>query len=126
MTHRHPASLLPILPVLVLVMIAGTVPAAPPGDKAPRPKLDYRIELSTVIKGFDGKTCWVHTRPGAIPPDTPGNPGKTPIVLITLQKLMLTRSDVFFGLHDLRTDNLGRNWIGPTGHQSLRRRQATR
>ena len=78
MTHRHPASLLPILPVLVLVMIAGTVPAAPPGDKAPRPKLDYRIELSTVIKGFDGKTCWVHTRPGALPPDTPGNPGKPP------------------------------------------------
>ncbi|HCD01850.1 MAG TPA: hypothetical protein DER64_15130, partial [Planctomycetaceae bacterium] len=81
MTHRHRASLLPILPALVLVMIAETAPAAPPAHKAPRPKLDYRIELSTAVKGFDGKTCWVHTRPGAIPPGTPGNPGKKPIVL---------------------------------------------
>ena len=122
MTHQHRPPIIRIIAAIAFLVIVGTTRSAHPESKAPRQKLDYRIQLSTVVKGFDGKTCWVHTRPGAIPPGKPGNPGKTPIVLITMQKVMLTRSDVFFGLHDLRTDNMGRNWVGPTGHSSLRRR----
>lgn len=126
MTHQRRPPITRIVVAIAFLVIAGTTRSAHPESKAPRQKLDYRIQLSTVVKGFDGKTCWVHTRPGAIPPGTPGNPGKTPIVLITMQKVMLTRSDVFFGLHDLRTDNMGRNWVGPTGHSSLGRRQPTK
>ena len=105
------------------LLVIGSISMGHAGEKGPHEKLDYRIELSTVTKGFDGKTCWVHTRPGAIPPGAPGNRGKQPIVVITLQKLLLTRSDVFFGLHDLRTDNMGRNWVGPREHDTLKRRQ---
>jgi hypothetical protein len=76
--------------------------------------LAYRAELTTASTGFDGKMCWIHARAGAIPPRAHGNPSETPIVVMTLQKLQLDRSDVFYGLCDLRTDDLGKTWVGPT------------
>ena len=84
--------------------------------------LDYRIEVTTVAKGYDGRTCWMHARAGAIPPGTAANPSGTPIVVMTLQKLEADRSDVYYGLNDFRTDDLSKTWIGPTEHASLSRR----
>ncbi len=79
--------------------------------------LPFGIQLDTVSKGYDGKTCWVHPRAGAIP-------GTVPKVVMTLQKLLLTGSDVFFELNDLRTDDLGQNWSPITPHsETLGRRQ---
>jgi lysophospholipase L1-like esterase len=72
------------------------VPPAPSG-------LPFEVKLTTVSKGYDGKTCWVHPRAGAIP-------GKTPSVVLTMQKLLLTGSDVFYALNDTRTDDLGATW----------------
>jgi hypothetical protein len=85
--------------------------------------LAYRAELTTASTGFDGKMCWIHARAGAIPPRARGNPSETPIVVMTLQKLQLDRSDVFYGLCDLRTDDLGKTWVGPTEHATLLRRK---
>lgn len=73
-------------------------------------KLDYTIQLDTIQSGFDGTDCWVHSRAGAIP-------GETPTVVMTLQKLLLKGSDVFGPLHDLRTKDMGRQWAGPTNHE---------
>ena len=84
--------------------------------------LDYRIEVTTVAKGYAGRTCWMHARAGAIPPGTAANPSGTPIVVMTLQKLQADRSDVYYGLNDFRTDDLSKTWIGPTEHASLSRR----
>jgi hypothetical protein len=84
-------------------------------------QLDYRIELATVRRGYDGKTCWVHARAGAIPPKT-ANDTAAPIVVMTTQKLLITGFDVFYALHDLRTDNLGNTWDGPREHTTLGRR----
>jgi hypothetical protein len=39
-----------------------------------------------------------------------------------MQKLVLSKSDVFSGLCDLRTNDLGKTWIGPTEHPTLDRR----
>src|SRR5262245_10383931 len=76
----------------------------------------YRIQLDRVSRGYDGQTCWVHPRAGTIP-------GERPIVVLTMQKLLLSGSDVFFALNEMRTDDLGRSWSGPTEHaQSLGRR----
>jgi lysophospholipase L1-like esterase len=72
------------------------VPPAPAG-------LPFEVKLTTVSKGYDGKTCWVHPRAGAIP-------GKTPSVVLTMQKLLLTGSDIFYALNDVRTDDLGTTW----------------
>ncbi|MEN3941731.1 GDSL-type esterase/lipase family protein [Prosthecobacter sp. SYSU 5D2] len=83
----------------------------------PPPKgLPYQVKLETVTSGYDGKTCWVHARAGAIP-------GPTPTVVMTMQKLLLTGSDIFFALNDVRTDDLGKTWSKITQHdETLGRR----
>jgi len=78
--------------------------------------IDYDIQLDTIRSGFDKETCWVHPRAGTIP-------GKTPIVVMTMQKLLLSGSDVFYALNEMRTDDLGQTWTGPVEHESLGRRQ---
>jgi len=86
-----------VLPILMVsVHLRGADPA-------------YRIQLDVVSRGYDGKTCWVHPRAGTIP-------GENPSVVLTMQKLLLTGSDVFFALNEMRTDDLGKTWSGPTEH----------
>lgn len=85
-------------------------------------RLDYRIELTTATQGFDGKTCWVHARAGAIPPRSAANPNETPIVMMTMQKLLLSGSDIFYGLNTVRTADLGRTWHDPRSETGLKRR----
>lgn len=72
--------------------------------------LPYQVKLETLSQGYDGKTCWVHPRAGAIP-------GATPSVVLTMQKLLLTGSDIFYALNDMRTDDLGKTWSPITEHQ---------
>lgn len=80
--------------------------------------LTYEVDLRTVREGFDGKTCWVQARAGAIPQsgDFPAT------VVLTMQKLLLTGSDVFYALNEMRTSD-GKNWIGPVKHETLARRR---
>ncbi len=76
----------------------------------------FKIELQTIRSGYDRETCWVHARPGIIP-------GDTPIIVVTMQKLLLTGSDVFFAINDMRSDDNGQTWTGPTPHpETLGRR----
>lgn len=78
---------------------------------------DYKIQLDTVHSGYDHISCWVHPRAGIIP-------GKNPIVVMTMQKLKLTGSDVFFELNEMRTNDLGKSWTEPLAHpQTLGRRK---
>jgi len=88
---------------LSILAVLASLPlhaADPPG---------FDIQLDTISTGFDKKTCWVQPRAGAIP----GNP---PSVVLTMQKLLLTGSDVFFALNEMRTDDLGKTWSGPLEH----------
>ena len=95
---------------LLVTVVAAAAPSTAQGEDGP---LDYHIELLRASSGYDGKTCWVHARAGAIPPRVPGNPADRPQVLMTMQKLLLTGSDVFYPLHSLRTDDLGHTWTEP-------------
>ena len=70
---------------------------------------DYDVSLQAVSSGFDGQTCWVHPRAGAIPPQD----GKPAIGVLTLQKLILSGSDLFLGLNGMRSDDGGRTWTDP-------------
>lgn len=108
--------LLALLPLLAAVVVSAIARAEQPTP------LRYSVELTTVTSGWDGKKCWVHSRAGAIPARAPGNPSDTPIAVMTTQKLRITGSDIFDGLHDFRTDDLGKRWVGPFAHQSLDRR----
>lgn len=69
----------------------------------------YELKLETVTKGYDGKTCWVHPRAGAIP-------GATPTVVMTMQKLLLTGSDVFYALNHTSSSDLGKTWTPLVEH----------
>jgi hypothetical protein len=97
------------LPVAVCLVLL----AMPAAGQTP---VDYKVQLDVVCSGYDGRTCWVHARAGAIP----GNP---PIVVLTMQKLLVTGSDVFYALNEIRTGDLGKTWTGPVEHaDSLGRR----
>lgn len=77
----------------------------------------YNINLKAVISGYDRETCWVQARAGAIP----GNPGS---VVMTMQKLSLSCSDVFFAINEMRSDDGGATWSGPYEHsETLGRRK---
>lgn len=91
--------------LIVALSVSGLVAAEPaPG---------FKIQLDVVRKGYDGKKCWVHPRAGAIPPTSAG---ASPSVVMTLQELLLSGSDIFYALNEMRTDDLGRTWSGPTEH----------
>lgn len=83
--------------------------------------VDFQIEVTKAHSGYNGKTCWVHGRAGTIPAGVAANPSDSPLVVLTMQKLDVSGSDVFFGLHDLRTDDLGKTWVGPKEHVGLNR-----
>ena len=82
--------------------------------------MPFRIQLDTVTKGYDGKYCWAQARAGAIP-----RAGLPPSVVITMNPLLLTGSDVYFSIHEMRTDDLGKTWTLPREHKdTLGRRPA--
>ncbi|WP_417377807.1 sialidase family protein [Gimesia sp.] len=89
--------------------------------KLKRESPDFRVQLTTATKGYDGKTCWVHARAGAIPVGAPGNDLDNPLVVMTMQKLLLSGSDIFYALNSMRTDDLGKIWQGPIEQNNLSR-----
>ena len=79
---------------------------------------NYRVDLRRVVSGFDGETCWVHPRAGAIPP---AEAGGAPTAVLTTQKLLLSGSDVFYALHSAHSTDLGETWSALTEQQNYRR-----
>ena len=65
-------------------------------------RLPFETELRTIHHGFDGKFCWVNPWAGLCPDGRTG--------VLTVQRLDLSGSDVFFGACQARTRDLGRNW----------------
>src|SRR4030095_1486982 len=90
--------------------------------KAPPPS---HIQLDTITKGlegkpYDGKKCYTQARAGIVP-----RPGADPRVVVTMSPLLLTGSDVYYELHEMRSDDLGKTWTGPIKHlDTLGRRPA--
>ena len=102
-------------PRAVQILIALSLgPAAFAADKAPveHGVVNYKIVLDTVSRGYDGNYCWVHPRAGIVP----RGENRSPAVVLTMQKLWLKGSDVFFALTEMRTNDLGRAWMGPYEH----------
>jgi D-alanyl-D-alanine dipeptidase len=83
------------------------------------PAVGFTIERTVAGRGFDGQSCWVHARAGAIP-DGGGNGG--PLVVMTTQKLLLSGSDVFYALNELQTGDLGSTWTKPQRRESFARK----
>lgn len=78
--------------------------------------LDYSVELNVPTKLFDGKKCWSHPRAGIVPKlGKIGNPR----VVMTMNNLDLSGSDIFRGMFGLHTDNLGKSWTEPVKLQTM-------
>ena len=80
----------------------------------------FEIERSVMHSGYDGKQCWVHARAGAIPP---ADARDQPQVVLTTQRLDISGSDVFYGLHFSTTDNRGGDWTALSKIDSFARRK---
>jgi hypothetical protein len=90
-------------------------------DRAPVEQgvVNYKLVLDTISRGYDGNYCWVHPRAGIVP----RGENRSPAVVLTMQKLWLKGSDVFFALTEMRSNDLGRGWMGPYEHtETLGRR----
>ncbi|MCH9655104.1 MAG: exo-alpha-sialidase [Planctomycetes bacterium] len=120
MPFQNPAKLCLII-LWLLCLTITTKADEKTSVKQPQKPLDFQIKLSTATKGYDGKTCWVHARAGAIPVGAPGNQLDNPIVVMTMQKLLLSGSDIFYALNSMRTDNMGKTWHGPLEQKNLSR-----
>lgn len=83
--------------------------------------LTFAIERSVAHQGFDGKMCWVHARAGAIPVEALGEDATDPLVVMTMQKLLLTGSDVFYALNETRSTDRGQTWTEPTPQSAFQR-----
>ncbi len=77
--------------------------------------IPYKLKHEWASRGYDGNTCWVQCRAGAIPPGG-AESNRLPVVVMTMQKLLLAGSDVFFELNEMRTDDLAAIWNGPAPH----------
>lgn len=71
--------------------------------------LGFKTKVEVVLQHDEDDYIWFHPRPAAIP----GNEqGSNPTVIITLQK-HLSADDHYSGLKVMRTDDMGKSWIGP-------------
>ena len=86
--------------------------------------MDYKIKHQWASRGYDGQCCWVQARAGAIPPGfMKGN--HDPVVVMTMQKLLLAGSDVFYELNETHTTDFGSTWSEIVAHpKTLGRRRA--
>ncbi len=85
------------------IVLAGCLLVTAATGAAEVSPVNYRVQLDVVSDGYDGQTCWFHPRAGAIP-------GPTPRLVLTLQKLNLKRSDVFYPVVSRETADLGATW----------------
>lgn len=74
--------------------------------------LDYNIELDVIRSGFTQTHCWVHPKAGAIP-------GSPKTIVMTMQELLLSGSDIFGPLNEMRSIDMGMTWEGPIEHETL-------
>jgi hypothetical protein len=88
--------------IFFVFLIAVTCQATISAQQAPAP-VPYNIQLDVVSEGYTDEKCWFHPRAGAIP-------GATPTVVLTMQKLNVKRSDVFYPVSSLETRDLGKTW----------------
>ena len=80
---------------------------------------NYQLSLDVATKLFDGKKCWSHPRAGIVPAAGENN---LPRVVMTMNSLDLSGSDVFKGMFGLETNNLGESWTKPQELEPLKPR----
>lgn len=75
---------------------------------------DFKIVPRVLTEGYDRQTCWVQARAGIMPD------GK---VVLTLQKLTLTGSDIFDTIYSMTSSDGGKTFSLPAREPMLSRRE---
>ncbi|MDP6060507.1 MAG: exo-alpha-sialidase [Pirellulaceae bacterium] len=70
----------------------------------------YRLSRKVPTRMYDGNRCWCHPRAGIVP--GAGKEG-LPRVVMTMNTLSVSGSDVFKAVYGLSTDDLGESWTDP-------------
>jgi hypothetical protein len=78
---------------------------------------DYTVQRIAARSGFDGDSCWVHARVGRVELTS----ADRSVAVMTTQKLLLSGSDVFYALHELRSTDDGHCWSQPQQIESFSR-----
>lgn len=84
----------------------------------PSPKFQLSRDVPTRM--YDGKVCWCHPRAGVVP--DAGQSGQ-PRVVMTMNTLTVSGSDVFKAVYGLKTDDLSKSWSAPEPQEGLKIRQ---
>ncbi len=84
--------------------------------------LSFRLSRDVPTRLFDGQRCWCHPRAGIVP--DAGKDGR-PRVVMTMNTLDLSGSDVFKGVFGLYTDDLSQTWTEPRKLEPLAPRYET-
>lgn len=86
--------------------------------------VSFTIERTVAHSGFDGEMCWVHARAGAVPAEH-SESSDDPLVVMTMQKLLLSGSDVFYALNQSHSRDLGESWSEPAPIEGFHRHRLT-
>jgi len=70
----------------------------------------FRLSRDVATRMYDGKRCWCHPRAGIVPGD---GKDKLPRVVMTMNTLDVSGSDVFKAVYGLQTNDLGEIWTAP-------------
>ena len=97
--------------LIVCATVLSVAQADESGDR--QSKGDFEIQLQTIHSGYDRKTCWVHPRAGMIPGNSQQG-GDLFTAVLTMHELRISGSDVYYPIHDMRTDDGGNTWTAPT------------
>ena len=98
--------------IALLILSATTSQATDP--------VGYSIDLSKASSGFDGSSCWVHARAGMLRDSSKSASGHATAIMTT-QKLLLSGSDIFYALNELRSSDGGATWTVPRQIDSFAR-----
>ena len=95
---------------ILALLLSAMVPTSLPAQKIPPATVvyDYRIQLDTLTEGYDGVHCWAQARAAAIPRE-----GRTPLIVVTMNQLLLSGSDIYSPVWDTFSEDLGKTWSTP-------------
>ena len=113
--QRVPVFALPGLTVCLALAAASAQRGA--SQEIPAADSEFTVQLQTAQSGYDRKTCWVHTRAGVIP-DGPHSFA----AVLTMHELRISGSDVYYPIHELRSDDGGTTWSKPFSQAAFSRR----
>lgn len=104
---------------MVLTAAALVIAACPLLRAEETAALEYEVRAEAILQKLSPDFCWFHPRATALP--GLGKNGQ-PAVIVTTQK-HLAADDHYSGLYFLRSDDLGKTWVGPTEIPELAWRQ---